>query len=206
MSSVPDRRYTVEEYLELEQSSATRHEYYAGRIYAMAGASLPHGIIVWNLSALLKTELPDRGCVAIPNDLRVKAPTGFLTYPDVVIFCGKPEIDQAWANTLLNPTVLVEVLSPSTEAYDRGKKFDEYSTISSLKEYVLVAQNHPQILQFSRQSDSDNWVLSKAEGLHAAVTLQSIGCALPLSKIYEQIEFPDDFPLLRPHDPQASEP
>jgi Uma2 family endonuclease len=197
MSSVPDRRYTVEEYLAFERVSETKHEYYAGRIVPlyrdeelMAGASLPHTIIVGNLTKEIGLRLDDCGCLVLPQDIRVKTPSSFFTYPDLVIVCEEPQLEDSQHDTLLNPTILVEVLSPSTEAYDRGEKFELYSRIPSLREYILVSQDHPSISQFVRQESAESWLCNFPLGLDALLQLRSVSCVIELRKIYKQVKFP----------------
>lgn len=203
MSSVPDRRYTPEEYLAFERASETKHEYYAGQIFAMTGAKLPHIRIVKNLMVALGKRLEETDCEPLCSDLRVKTTTGLYTYPDVIVVCGEPELEDTWRDTLLNPRILIEVLSPSTQDYDRGEKFEHYRTIPSLREYILVSQDRPQIVQSMRQASSDEWLSVWQVGVDEMLKLKSISCEIPLAEIYRQIEFPENHPPLRPHDPHA---
>lgn len=197
MSSVPDRRYTVEEYLAFERASETKHEYYAGRIVPlyrdeelMAGASLAHTIIVGNLTKELGLQLDECGCLVLPQDIRIKSATGFYTYPDVAVVCDEPQLENSRQDTLLNPTILIEVLSPSTESYDRDEKFQLYSSIPSLKEYILVAQDYPSISHYVRQDDPQKWLCHFHKGLSTSLELQSVTCSIELSKIYKRVKFP----------------
>jgi len=187
--STPARSFvTPEEYVEAERKATTRHEYVDGQVYAMTGASRAHNLITSNLVSGLIARLRGRPCETYANDMRVKvALTGPYAYPDVVVVCGPPQFEDQHTDTLLNPTVIVEVLSPSTEAYDRGKKFAHYRQLSSLSEYVLVAQDQPAVERFDRQDGL--WVLAAVHGLDATVTLDAIGCALPLREIYERVDF-----------------
>lgn len=205
MSGVPERWYSPEEYLAFERASETKHEYFAGRIYAMAGASLPHVMIVSQLMASLTSRLKGSPCLPLCNDLRVKTTDGVYTYPDVLIVCEEPLLEDLGKDTLLNPQIVIEVLSPSTESYDRSDKFIHYQSIASLKEYILVAQDRPQVVQYSRQPDGTDWNSSWRNGLSESLKFKSIACDIELSEIYSRIIFPHDLPLLRPHDPQASE-
>ena len=188
MVAVQKHLYTPEQYLEIERASEFRSEYISGEVFAMAGASFEHGIVISNLTRLLNTLLDDEPCIVIPNDLRVQANvTGPYFYPDVVVACDEPRFGDDRNDTLLNPTIIIEVLSPSTEAYDRGEKFIHYRRIASLREYVLVAQNTARIERFVRQGDF--WLLAESAGREASVTLETIGCTLELSDVYRKVTF-----------------
>ena len=186
----PARKKTVspEEYLAAERRSETKHEYDRGFIVAMAGASRWHNRIALNLGAELRAHLKGRPCEAFVSDMRVLVEeTELYTYPDLAMVCGEPRFLDAEVDTLLNPVAIVEVLSPSTEAYDRGKKFAHYRRIPSLVEYVLVAQDRPLIERFTRRGDE--WVLATFEGLDAALALESAGVRVPLREIYDRVDF-----------------
>jgi len=188
MSSQPKSRYTPEEYLALERKADYRSEYFAGEIFAMSGASERHNLIVGNVFAALHAQLRNRSCKVYASDLRVKVnPTGLYTYPDVVALCDEPQFDDDQKDTLLNPTVLIEVLSPSSEAYDRGGKFEHYRKLSSVTEYVLISQEKPHVEHYVRQPDNQ-WLLSEASGLSDTIQLPSINCILALSEVYEKVE------------------
>jgi Uma2 family endonuclease len=189
MSALPQPKpyLTPEEYLALERQAETRSEYWQGETYALAGASTNHTIIGANTLAELVMQLKGRPCTAHTNDLRVKvARTGLYTYPDVTVVCGKAEFEDRSEDTLLNPTVLIEVLSPSTEAYDRGTKFEFYRTLESLTDYLLISQSKPIIEHFTRQPD-DRWLLSTYKGLEAVAPIPSIGCELHLADVYDKV-------------------
>ena len=161
---LPSPAYTTaEEYLAMERASDTRHEYLDGQVIAMVGASLRHGIILGNVFASLHAQLRTSGCSVVPNDLRVRVDDTAYTYPDVVVVCGEPMLEDEYVDTLLNPMLIVEVLSPSTESYDRSGKFYRYQQIASLQGYLLVAQAQPQVDYFQRQSDT-GWSYEHAEG------------------------------------------
>jgi len=182
-------RYSPEEYLALERAAEHKSEYFDGEIFAMAGASEEHNLITVNLSRELSTQLKGRPCRTYSNDMRVKVDaSGLYTYPDVVVVCGERQFEDAQVDTLLNPTLIVEVLSPSTEAYDRGQKFRLYRGLASLKTYVLVAQDTPQVERYERQPD-DQWLLSEAQNLEDALPLPGIGCHLALSEVYDNVAF-----------------
>jgi len=178
--------YTAEEYLALERSAPYKSEFHDGQIYAMTGASRKHNLIGVNIAGELRDQLKKRPCEAYMNDMRVKAAEArSYHYPDVAVVCGAPQFEDAHLDTLLNPTVLIEVLSPSTEAYDRGGKFTHYRKIPSLREYLLVMQDQPSIEHYVRQEGG--WILTEAVGLDAVVPLDSIGCVLSLREIYDKV-------------------
>ncbi len=188
MSALPDpKTYTAEEYLALERSSLEgKCEFVDGQIFAMAGASREHNLIGVNIVRELSNQLKGRPCEAYANDMRVKAAEAKgYHYPDIAVVCGKPEFEDGQMDTLLNPTVLVEILSSSTEAYDRGDKFSGYRKIHSLREYILVSQDKPLIERYIRQGDA--WVLTETEGLDGAVNVETIGCVLAMSEVYDRV-------------------
>jgi Uma2 family endonuclease len=190
MSTAPQRRYTEAEYLALERASEIKHEFYRGEIFAMSGASRQHNRINFNLAACLHGQLKDRDCDAYANDMRVKVQSTILyTYPDIVITCNEPRLLDSEVDTLLNPQVVIEVLSDSTEKYDRGKKFEHYRTVPSLREYILVSQDRAHVDRFSL-NEQDQWVLDDATGLDAVIELTTICCSLPLAEVYAKVEFP----------------
>jgi len=183
---------TSEEYLRLERQAETRSEYWDGKVYALAGASEVHNLIVANLVMILGSQVKGRPCKVYPNDMRIKVrETGLYTYPDVIVVCGKAIFEDRHRDTLLNPTLIIEVLSPSTEAYDRGTKFEHYRTLDSLSDYLLVAQGSPTVEHFERQPD-DKWLLSAYKGQEAVVFVASAGCNLPLMEVYDKLEWPDE--------------
>ena len=172
----------------MERTSEVRHEYFDGELFAMVGASEAHALIVTNLLGELRNQLRGGECRIYANDIRVQvAVTGLYTYPDVIVVCQPPEFfEKEHRNTLVNPTLIAEVLSESTEAYDRGKKFDHYRTLESLSDYLLVAQDEAKIEHFSRQKEG--WLLTVAKGLSGVLPLPSIDCELRLAGIYEWVE------------------
>lgn len=190
---------TSKEYLDMERMAPTKSEYYAGEIFAMAGASPRHTLIVANVIYLLVGQLKGRQCSAHANDLRVHVKqAGLYTYPDALVVCGQPLFADNQKDTLLNPDVLLEVLSDSTEKWDRGRKFTMYRTIESLTDYVLITQNAALVEHYVRQP-TGHWILFDHRGLDAAVTIASINCTLPLADIYDKVEFDADPvpPMLR---------
>ena len=178
--------YTAEEYLALERCASYKSEFHDGQIYAMTGASRKHNLVSGNIYRELSLQLKKRPCEAYINDMRVKAAKAQgYHYPDIAVVCATPQFEDAHVDTLLNPTLLIEVLSPSTEAFDRGGKFAHYRKIESLQEYLLVAQDQPSIERYLRQGDV--WVLSEAEGLDAVMPLESINCVLSLREVYDKV-------------------
>lgn len=179
---------TPEEYLERERAAEFKSEFHGGRMYAMAGTSYRHGIIVGNLAKTVGLALDDTPCAIIPGDLRVRvSPEGLYTYPDIVVVCGDPRFADDQNDTLLNPTLIIEVLSSSTEANDRGLKAAQYRRIESLQEHVLVSQYEPHVEIFRRHTGA--WVLSEQEGLEGVCRLESISRNVRLADIYKKLTF-----------------
>jgi Uma2 family endonuclease len=192
MSAIPKTKLTPEEYLEFERKADERHEYFNGEIFAMSGAKRNHNKIATNISGLIWQHLKGKDCESYSNDMRVFVPkTGLYTYPDVVVVCGEPKFQDKVFDTLLNPTLLIEVLSESTESYDRGKKFQHYRSIESLREYVLVSQDEARIEKYLKQGDGF-WVLSEAFGLDAKIKFDSIDCEIALSEVFDKVNFSDE--------------
>jgi Uma2 family endonuclease len=192
MASAPIQKtyLTVEEYLALERQSEIRSEYLDGEIAAMTGGSPNHSLIIGNLHAELRQALKSGPCRVFPGDLRIRIPaTNLYNYPDIVVVCGDVLPDETDRDAILNPVVIVEVLSPTTESYDRGKKFESYQTLESLKEYVLVAQDRPRVEHYLRQ-DGHVWLYTDVSGLDHSVSFASLGCAVPLAEIYDKVLFP----------------
>lgn len=180
---------TPQEYLALERRGEDKSEYWDGEICLISGASRAHNLIVTNVGRELSTQLLERPCEVYPSDMRVRIPhTAWYVYPDVSVVCGEPQFEDAEVDTLLNPMVIVEVLSPATEAFDRGKKFDSYRTIPSLQEYVLIVQDEPRVYVYTRQPDN-RWLLSEASHHDHSIELASIGCQLALTEVYRKVVF-----------------
>jgi Uma2 family endonuclease len=187
MSTQPKTFVTPEEYLELERKAEYKSEYYNGEIFAMSGASRRHNTIAMHLYGLVDQHLRGKKCRAYPSDMRVLVASGGLyTYPDLSATCEEPQFADARTDTLLNPTLLVEILSPSTENYDRGNKAKFYRAMPSLKELLLISQDRFDVDLYRRQDDG-TWVLFNAVGLDASVELTSIGCTLHLGELYENV-------------------
>ena len=187
MATVAAQTYfTPEEYIALERKAHFKSEYFNGHIIAMSGASFTHSLIVSNISGELHVQFKGRGCSVHTNDMRVRPslPESYF-YPDVVVVCGEPEFEDDVFDTLLNPILIVEVLSPSTERRDRGEKFTRYKHIASLQEYVLVSQDKVSVEHHRRHGT--RWVLSHYRALEDLLPLPSIGCELPLRDIYARV-------------------
>ena len=180
--------FTPEEYLARERKALDKSEYRDGRIYTMPGASRKHNLITFNISGEFYIQLRTRSCEVYTNDMRVKvSAAGLYTYPDVTVVCDEPRFDDTHFDTLLNPTVLIEVLSPSTAAYDRGEKFAAYQKLDSSCEYVLISQGSVRVEHYLRQEQA--WDLTEFHSLADVVQLGSIGCELSLQAIYAKVEF-----------------
>ena len=190
MATVQKHFITPEEYLLREKDAEFRSEYFRGEMFAMAGASANHNLIVLNAGASLREQLKKKPCRVYPSDLKLRIEsTGLYTYPDVSVVSGEPQLETNGGDVLLNPAVLVEVLSDSTEAYDRGKKFEHYRTIPSLKHYVLVAQDRYSIDCFSRKPDG-SWLLTSCQSLEATIELEAIDSQLAAAEVYDKVVFP----------------
>ena len=192
MSRQPKPYLSPEDYLALERRAEWKSEYFDGEMIAMPRVNEAHCLIVVNTASELGRQLKKRPCKAYANDMRVKvSPTGLFTYPDVIVVCGQAQFDDSQRDTLLNPTLIVEVLSDSTEAYDRGRKFEHYRKLESLMEYVLIAQHRPHVESYRRQPDQ-RWVLTESDGLESSLRLDAIDCELALAEIYDKVEFAGD--------------
>lgn len=194
------RYYTVDQYLKIERATEDRYEYRDGDIYAMAGESSAHGDISANVVGILHQQLRGKPCRVRTKDTKVRSgPTlfpghgtrGMFCYPDILVICGEPQFQDDHQDIVLNPAVILEVLSPSTEVLDRGDKFSRYQAWNpTLSEYVLVSQDRPQIEHYHRQADG-SWKYQCHTGLEASAVLDSIQCTLPLAEVYERVAFPE---------------
>lgn len=182
------KEISIEEYLAQERAATAKHEYYKGEIFAMSGASLNHNRIQMNVIGEIRNHLKNKRCDVFGSDLRVHIPSNSLfTYPDAVIVCNAPEMLDKQMDTLLNPTVIIEVLSKSTQSYDRGDKFSLYRQIPSLKEYILVGSEFIGVEHYSKQDD-DTWLLQELKHQTDTLFIHSIHYSLALSEIYAGIE------------------
>jgi Uma2 family endonuclease len=187
VASNPNRGVTPEEYLEADRQAEFKSEYLDGQVFAMAGASRKHNLIVGKAIVALVVQLRGRPCEVYPSDMRLRVPeTGLYTYPDVTVVCGTPELQDGHLDILLNPTVLIEVLSESTERTDRGRKALHYRRVSSLEQYLLLSQDEPLVESYVRTGEAE-WRLTEAVGIDASVSLEPIGCTLELGELYEGV-------------------
>lgn len=185
-------RVTIEDYLRLERDATEKHDYYRGEIFNMSGGFVNHSQIIMNVGREIGNRIKGGRCRAFDSNLRVRIPaTDLYTYPDVTVICGDVTLDplDRRGETVTNPTLLVEVLSPSTEGYDRGLKAHNYRQIETLQEHVFVSQNAPTVDVYSRQADG-GWRVVTHQGLDATAKLASLGIELPLSEIYADVTFP----------------
>jgi Uma2 family endonuclease len=183
--------YSLEEYIELEKSTNEKYEFFDGNVWSMSGATTSHNRIVRNLNTEIDLQLREKGCEAFPSDMRVKVPDyPPYRYPDLTALCGKPIIENLnGLDLLVNPSLIVEVLSDSTEAFDRGDKFTYYKSIKSFTEYILIAQHRPHVSQFVRHGD-EFWMNLEFNDLSETIELKSVPCRLALSAIYRGVDFP----------------
>jgi Uma2 family endonuclease len=187
MSSQTKPEYTPQEYLTIERTSQQKSEYFNGEIYAMGGASERHNLIVGNVFASLHAQMRGKPCKVYSSDMRVKiSETGLYTYPDVVALCSEAKFDDEQQDTLLNPQAIIEVLSKSTEGYDRGEKFAHYRRIESLLEYVLISQDKTCVEYYMRQPDN-HWLMSELSQPQMQLDLLSIQCTLLIADIYDKV-------------------
>lgn len=187
MVAQPKPKLTAAEYLALEREAEVRHAFLDGDVFAMTGASRPHNLINMNISACLHGQVRAKGCEVYTSDMRVHIPeTGLYTYPDIVVACGEPRFEDAELDTLLNPTLIVEVLSPSTEDHDRGGKFVHYRSIDSFVDYLLVAQKQVHVEHFARQPDG-RWLLTETHDPASTIELESIHATLTVRDIYDGV-------------------
>ena len=201
MSAVPKTLLTEAEYLAFERASEFRHEFHRGEIFAMAGASESHNMITVALASGLLVQLRGKPCRVYSHDMRVRARhSKTYTYPDIIVACPPIEFLDDKRDTLLNPQVVIEVLSPSTEAYDRGRKFDFYREAPSLQQYVLVSQDSQRAVSYIRQSDGVAWLMVPLDHASASIEFPSLGISVPLSEIYRDVELS----VTPPHETSAA--
>ena len=188
MSTAP-KGLSIAQYLDLELRTGQRHEYFRGEVFALVGGSPRHSLIATNFSAEARQRLIPGPCVAYNSDLRIKVSSnGLYTYPDATIICGELQLDSDIPDTVVNPTVLAEVLSDSTEHYDRGRKAMWYRSIPSLNALVLISQDRPHVECFTRQT-TGGWLLTEATELTDTLVLKPLGISIPLAEIYRNVQF-----------------
>lgn len=188
MSTAAAKTYlTPEQYLAMERKSEVKHEYDRGRIIAMAGASREHNVIAGNVARVVGNQLVDRPCEIYASDMRVRIEADLYAYPDVVVACGEPQFEDGEVDTLLNPTLIVEVLSPSTERRDRGRKLEQYKTVDTLQEIVMIAQDKGCIEHYVKREGQ--WMPSVLDDVDATLRLDSIGCEVLLRQVYAKVAF-----------------
>lgn len=186
-------KYTLDDYIALEKSTSEKFEYWDGNVWSMSGASLPHNLVQINLIASLRTKLRGKGCSIFPSDMRVKVPAYYpYRYPDLSGLCGEAKTEMfKGIEILTNPQLIVEILSDSTEAFDRGDKFTYYKSIESFSEYLLIAQHRPHVTQYIRQSDN-SWSYREVNELSEKIYIASLDCELKLAELYQDVVFPSD--------------
>ncbi len=183
-----DRLYTLDDYFSIEETSETKHEFYDGEIFAMTGASLNHNRIAANIFTALSIALRDKHCDVFTSDMRIATSSKLYTYPDVSVFCDEVELTKDKYDTATNPTILVEVLSKSTQKYDRGQKFDQYKSISTLREYVLIEQ-HQILVEHFQLGNNDEWTRHDYHRLTDTLNLSSVDFQVSLAEIYRRLRF-----------------
>ncbi len=190
MVAIPKERFTLGEYIEFDKNSEERWEYFDGVVVSMSGGTLTHNRIAANILTSLRSKGLAHGCEVLPADMRIKVPKAPpYRYADVVVVCGEPVIESIQGlDVLVNPRLIIEILSDSTEAYDRGKKFVSYQSIETFEEYLLVAHDKPYVTHYVRQADG-NWLRSDIEGIESEIDLVTIPCKIKLSEIYAFVEF-----------------
>jgi Uma2 family endonuclease len=187
LASNPVSKLTEEQYLAIERAAEFKSEFLDGEMFAMSGVSMRHSALERNILGELYNALRGRECEVFPSNLRVRVSSRMYTYPDISVVCGKPVLADEHQDNLLNPAVIFEILSPSTEKYDRGVKFQHYRTIESLREYILVDQSQVRIECYSRQP-GNTWTLRDYQRLEEELVIDSVGVSIPLSRIYDRVE------------------
>ena len=198
MSAQPTSLVAVEEYLAFERHQREKHEFFDGEIYLQAGASMAHNLITANIIGNLHQQLRASPCNVLPSDMRIRTPRRRqYMYPDATIICGAPIFDDEYHDTIINPTIIFEVLSPSTEQYDRGRKFQAYRTLPTLQEYLLISQTMMRVEHFKRHNDV-MWLMIEYSHPDQVIELASVACTLPLAALYEKVGLvaEEDEPLL----------
>ena len=195
MATPPTARLTPEQYLEIERKAEYKSEYFNDEMFAMSGAREGHNMLASNLITSLNSQTRGRPCRVYPSDMRViVSANGLYAYPDVVVVCGPPQFFDDTQDSVLNPIALVEVLSPSTEAYDHSLKFEQYRSIESLRHYLMVSSDRMHLELFTRQQ-KDQWLLTSVATPEDRLALESIECTLLVSDVYDKVDFPPGVPV-----------
>jgi len=190
MTAVPKKKYTLEEYLELDKNSEERYEYFDGEVFAMAGESPNHARISGNVYSALQERLRRGRCEVFNSEMRIKVPAALpYRYPDVSVVCGEPVFDNIdGQQTLVNPILIIEVLSPLTAGYDLVEKFAAYQSIHSFQEYILISQDRPHVIQHIKKAER-RWLRIEIEGMKNTVTMESAWVTLNMTELYERVDF-----------------
>ena len=199
MSAIPKHKMTMEEYIEFDKNNEGRWEYFDGEVIDMAGASVSHNRISRNLIGVFDRKLEGGPCEAFTEGMRIKVPKALpYRYPDVVVVCGEMIIEKIQGQEMLvNPLLIIEVLSSSTEGYDHGAKFTSYQSIESFQEYLLIAQDRPHITQYARQQDGQ-WLRKDIEGMESVLKLACMDCEITFDQLYRLVKFSPTESVLRP--------
>lgn len=180
---------SISEYFEMEEKSDIRHEYYKGEIFAFAGASINHGRIIGNINSKFLQKLANKNCESFSSDLKVRIEeVDLFTYPDILVICDKPEFYKDRDDTVLNPVLIIEVLSGSTKNYDRGEKFEFYRTVKSLQDYILVDQRRVHVEHFVRSAEN-KWVLTETSDINSSLEISNLKLEVSLEEIYDRVDF-----------------
>jgi len=189
MTALASPIYSFKDYLAIERELDTRNEYIGGQVYAMTGAKENHNLIVVNLAAELRARFKQRPCRVFANDMKVRIDLADAsTYPDVLALCGEREFHDQRKDIICNPSLIVEVLSPSTEAHDRGDKFALYRRLPSLRDYLLISQDRMAAELYTRQADG-RWLMSEFDHEEQVIRLDSVDCEVPMAEVYDKVEF-----------------
>jgi Uma2 family endonuclease len=194
MDNLARKLISVPEYLEIERTSEEKHEYYKGELFSMAGGKRVHAVIAGNILTKINNQIENKPCIAFGSDMKVQVKSdGLFTYPDISALCGEEKYLDAKEDTLLNPSLIIEVLSESTENYDRGKMFILYRELESLQEYVLVSSEYKKI-EIYRRTANNQWLLSDVKE-DEPVVFETIQCSVSLKEIYNKVQFTDSASL-----------
>lgn len=182
--------YTRQEYLEIEDQAQIRSQYHQGEIFAMAGGSRNHSVICVNVIRRLSEAVDDKDCLVFDGNMKLDIPKAdAILYPDSMAVCGDIEFPENRTDIVQNPVLIVEVLSPGTESFDRGKKFEMYRTIPSFQEYLLISQTSPMVEQFCKQAKKNRWLYAAINGLDNRLAIESLQCELTLDHVYQKVAF-----------------